>query len=100
MQSDLDWQVELAPDPGYEDLLNEVNFEENDGSLVIQIVPGQRLRIPDLGEHVSVYGTWVHNLNTGWNEIHPVWSIEYSETGIRVVALPPREPRFPPTSPS
>lgn len=99
-QSDLDWQVNLAPDPGYEDLMNEENVAQAGGSLVIQIMPGQRLRIPSVGEHVSVYGTWVRNLNTGWNEIHPVWSIEYSDTGIRVVALPPRQPQFTPASPS
>jgi hypothetical protein len=59
-------------------------------------MPGQKLPIPFVGEHVSVFGTWVYDTDHGWNEFHPAWAMEYIDTGKLVVALPPNPPRFDP----
>jgi hypothetical protein len=31
------------------------------------------LRAPSVGDHITLTGAWVLDLNHGWNELHPVW---------------------------
>jgi hypothetical protein len=34
-----------------------------------------QVSIPSVGQHVSVVGQYVTDLDHGWNEIHPVYSV-------------------------
>ena len=45
-------------------------------------------------------GTWVLDRTHGWNEIHPIWAIDYLDRERRVVALPPLFSRFDPNEPN
>jgi hypothetical protein len=94
--SDGDVTFNATPDPGYASLLNSGNAGEG---LHLEIVPrdqpgcttgqpvkgaagnlgvcsGANLVFPPLGAHVRVIGPWVLDIANGWNEIHPVWSVE------------------------
>ena len=92
-EEDGDYHVDVAPDSGYDRFLDADNYSEQHGSLVTEIMPGQRLRVPDVGEHVGVFGTWVYDAEHGWNEIHPIWAIRY-DGGTAVEALPPTTPLY------
>ena len=87
---DGDFHLEVAPASGFEDLLSDAN----EGVMVVEIVPGQHLRLPEVGERIGVFGTWVFDSHNEWNEIHPVWSIDYPERGIRADVLPPATPLY------
>jgi hypothetical protein len=72
-EEDGDYHVNVMPDqPG---LTNAENNEWEGGALVTEIMPGQRFRIPDVGDRVDVLGTWVLDTNHGWLEIHPIFCI-------------------------
>jgi hypothetical protein len=92
-EEDGDYHVDVAPDSGYDRFLDADNYSEQHGSLVTEIMPGQHLRVPDVGEHVAVFGTWVYDAEHGWNEIHPIWAIRY-DGGTAVEALPPTTPLY------
>jgi hypothetical protein len=100
--SDGDVTFNAKPDPGYESMLNSKNLSE--GGLHIEIVPrdqtgctpgqpvkgtvgnlgtcsGANVAFPPLGAHVRVIGTWVMDMWVGWNEIHPVASVEIIPAG-------------------
>jgi hypothetical protein len=95
--SDGDVTFNAKADAGYESMLNGKNLSE--GGLHIEIVPrdqagctpgqpvkgsagnlgtcsGANVAYPPLGAHVRVTGTWVMDTWVGWNEIHPVASVE------------------------
>ena len=91
-RSDGDLHVLLRPDPDYTHLLNVENV--NEGGMVVEIVPGQAIPPPTVGEHVRVFGTWVLDEHNGRNEIHPVWAIEDLTTGVGTQALPPDPPQY------
>ena len=91
-KDDGDMHLLLQPDPGYSDFLNVENV--NGGAMVVEIVPGQQLPVPGIGEHIEVYGTWVLDEHNGWNEIHPVWGIRYLDRGLAAAALPPASPQY------
>jgi hypothetical protein len=55
---------------------------------VTEILPGQSLPVPAVGEGVAVFGTWVNDKNHGWNEIHPIWAIRYLDRNQTVVSIP------------
>lgn len=93
-EDDGDYHVVVAPDPGYESFLNSVNRSEQHGGLVTEIMPGQRFPQPYVGEHISVFGTWVLDTMHGWREIHPIWAITDLSTGRRVFSLPVVPPRY------
>ena len=96
-QRDTDWELDVVPDDGYETYLNDKNVSDNGNALVVQIMPGQHYQIPGAGEHIEIFGSWMLNINTGFNEFHPVWSITYTTTGVRQDSIPPREPLFSPS---
>jgi hypothetical protein len=93
-EEDGDHHVNVRPAPGYRRFLTRGNYAAQDGALVTEIMPGQHLPLPEVGERVGVFGTWVYDRNHGWNQIHPIWAIVYVDRGIRRVSIPPREPVY------
>ncbi len=91
-RDDGDLHLLLSPDSGYAKYLNSGNQQA--GGMVIEIMPGQNLPAPAVGEHVDVFGTWVNDTNNGWNEIHPVWGIRYLDAGSSAYSLPPTTPEY------
>jgi hypothetical protein len=75
-QHDGDCHVNVMLDPPYRSLLNSVNQSAAGGNLITEVIPSHRLPIPKVGSRVSIFGTWVNDKATGWNELHPVWSIQ------------------------
>ena len=99
-EQDGDVHLLIRLDPEERNLVNAVNLRQVGGDLVAEIVPadrlgcivGQRLGrapggedegtcsgadlvLPAVGAHVEVVGPYVRDLNHGWLEVHPVWSL-------------------------
>jgi hypothetical protein len=93
-EDDGDHHVWFKPDPGFESLLNAENHFQARPAMLAEIVPDcpldtnpvsapaaarcptTKLRIPVIGNHVSMWGPWVLDIDHGWREIHPVDSIQ------------------------
>ncbi len=91
-EADGDIHIRLQVDQGFENLLNQANYDYQYDTLVLEIVCAypvtqqdaiaacsgytNSIAIPSVGEHISVQGQYVTDLNHGWNEIHPVFSIQ------------------------
>lgn len=86
---DGDQNICLVPDPGYGNLLNEVNERDYYGCLMVEVEPldwlSHKVAIPKKGDHVRVVGPWVRDegwfdngpfVSDRWHEIHPAASIE------------------------
>jgi hypothetical protein len=73
---DGDVHVDLRLDPNDRELLSDGN-EKVGGTLVVEIVPQDRSRVPvpDVGSHVTVVGPWVKDTTHDWMEIHPAWVV-------------------------
>jgi hypothetical protein len=73
---DGDVHIELRLDGGQERLLGSGN-ERVGGTLVVEIIPWDRGRVPvpAVGTRLQVVGPWVDDTAHGWNEIHPAWWI-------------------------
>jgi len=95
-EEDGDDHVDVAPAPGFGRFLDADNVLLQHGSLVTEIMPGQALPLPAVGERVAVFGTWVLDTDHGWNEIHPIWAIRFLDRGVLVRRLPPKTPRYEP----
>ena len=93
-RSDGDHHLDITPDPGFESMLNKGNNKDQNGAMVVELMPGQLFPVPQPGEHLAVFGTWVHDSHNDWNEIHPVWTVDYLGSGDVVTSLPPRIPEF------
>lgn len=80
-------------DPGFEDLLNPGNINNEGGNLVFEIVCefpvtqadakascasfASSVNIPPVGSHVRIVGAYVRDTNHAqWMEMHPVTSIK------------------------
>ena len=90
-EQDGDWHIRLKLDSGQDGLLNEKNINEQHGCLVIEIICAcevtqtdaegacegfvNGVRVPEVGEHISVTGSYVYDSQHGWREIHPVTKI-------------------------
>ena len=91
-EPDGDWHIFLKPDAGQETLLNSENKK---GYLIVEVIcsnaviqPGvvkvcllcsdckKKVFVPKKGTHVKVTGAFVIDSKHGWNEIHPVSTIE------------------------
>jgi len=88
---DGDEHMLLKLDPGQDDLLTKKNVKKKDGDLVIEAVcvnaPDRKkvgntcegytnaVHLPQVGDHVTVTGSYVIDSNNGWAEIHPITSI-------------------------
>jgi hypothetical protein len=76
---DGDYKFLLKLEDKYEFLINDKNEEKTDGLLVVEIVPKDRdistVYLPESGDKVHVWGTWVTDEPKGWHEIHPTWQV-------------------------
>jgi len=92
-EADGDTHGWLKLDPGFEDLLNAGNLNDEGGNLVFEVVckfpvtqndakPAcsgftDPMVIPPVGSHVQIVGSYVRDTNHAhWMEIHPVSSIK------------------------
>lgn len=90
-EPDGDLHIWIAPDPGFEVLLNQYNRFAGQPALVVEIspecpgepansaaaaaCPTSRLPAPVAGDHIRVTGPLLVDLNHDWQEIHPVNTI-------------------------
>lgn len=91
-EDDGDHHVIIRPAKGFGGMLNGDNHSEQHGGIVAEIMPGQMLLPPYVGERVTVVGTWAYDRDHGWNEIHPIWAMDYGQGLVR--SLPPIEPVY------
>jgi hypothetical protein len=98
-EDDGDYHVWFKVDPGYEFLLNAENHFQGRPAMLAEITPdcplninpadaataahcpATSLPVPVIGDHVSIDGPWVLDVDHGWNEIHPVDSIRIAGGG-------------------
>jgi CHRD domain len=87
LYADRDVAFDVAPDKGYESMLNEKNRRK--GGIHVEIIPidqrgctsgcsGANVNFPPVGAHVRVTGARVYDSWVGWNEIHPTWKLQIS----------------------
>ena len=95
-ESDGDHHVIIRPDHGFASMLDGGNYSQQHGGIVAEIMPGQTLLPPYVGEHVAVVGTWAYDTNHAWNEIHPIWAMDYGQGMVK--SLPPVTPVYEPGS--
>lgn len=102
-EADGDWHIGLRLDAGQESLLNAKNMSDEQGDLVVEIICAlpitqadavsacagytNTIPIPSVGVHISVTGPYVLDSDHGWNEIHPVWSLNATVQGV-ATAMP------------
>ena len=89
-ERDGDYHVLVQLDDEYRGFVNAANWEKASGYLVaepicqIKTEPvmkeckgfDKKIKIPSIGTHVEMTGTYVFDKNHGWMEIHPVTRIE------------------------
>jgi hypothetical protein len=91
-EKDGDDHIRLKLDPQFTNLTNYVNDSDQNGDLVIEPIClhtvtqedaidscqdfNYTVDVPPVGTHVQVTGSYVLDTTHGWNEIHPVTSIE------------------------
>lgn len=93
-EADGDYHIQMQIDPGQRGFINQRNIDAQKGCLVLEIICynkvtqadakdpckdcPENVQVPKVGDHVKVTGSFVKDLegNHGWNEIHPVSSIE------------------------
>jgi hypothetical protein len=77
-EPDGDLHIDVALDAAYSSLIDEVNRSERDGALVVEFMArdGGHLPTPAVGDHIRLTGAWVDDTDHGWNELHPVWSVQ------------------------
>jgi hypothetical protein len=76
-EEDGDLHIDVALDAAYRGLLDSQNEMEQHGDLVVEFMArdGGHLPEPNVGDRISLRGAWVDDLQHGWNELHPVWSV-------------------------
>jgi len=93
-EQDGDWHVLLELDPEFSSLLNQANFEKQNGYLVLEPMCSNPVSQRDtleegvcedftqntfsidfIGQRVTVTGAYVIDMEHKWTEIHPVTSI-------------------------
>ncbi len=91
-EADGDIHILFRLDPQFESLLNEKNVSRQHGDLVLEPICQGNVRQADAEEPCSRYngpyfepqigqrylasGTYVHDADHGWNELHPVTSMQ------------------------
>jgi hypothetical protein len=80
-QSDGDYQFDLFVQDPYKRLLNQGNYNQVNGMLVIEIIPRDQnnnpyVQVPKNGDKIEAYGPWVTDNPHGWNELHPAWKVK------------------------
>jgi hypothetical protein len=93
VEQDGDFHIRLRVDPQFASMIKSANVNGQFGDLVLEPIcenpvtqPDaiaacanfhQNINIPQVGTHVTVTGSYVHDLgHGGWAEIHPVTSIK------------------------
>jgi len=90
-ESDGDVHLYVIPGPGMMRYLDDRS--RGYGDLIVELLPGQTLPLPQPGERVEFFGTWNYDTDHDWNEIHPVWS-ERIGGGRLQAGAPPVPPRY------
>jgi len=79
-EDDGDYQFNLALEQPYIMLLNQENYKQVKGMLVVEIIPKDQsstlVPIPKNGDRIQAYGVWVTDNPHGWNELHPTWELK------------------------
>jgi hypothetical protein len=79
-QSDGDYKFNLFVQEPYKRLLNQGNYNQVNGMLVVEIIPKDQnskfVQIPKNGDKIEAYGPWVTDNPHGWNELHPAWKVQ------------------------
>jgi hypothetical protein len=89
-EPDGDYHLYVIPDRGMERFLDDRSREF--GDLVVELLPGQPLPLPQPGQRVEFFGTWAYDTEHDWNEIHPVWAERMA--GRLRMGAPPVPPRY------
>lgn len=78
-EPDGDFHINLTPDPGEEDVVNQRNLTVQKGALVIEVIPADQRETapPLLRDHISVTGAFVLDRDHGWLELHPAWRVAF-----------------------
>jgi hypothetical protein len=93
-RKDGDHHLGVTPAAGFDQYLDKGNEKDQGGAMVVELMPGQDFPVPQPGDQISVFGTWVHDTHNDWNEIHPVWTVQYNSRGGAITSLPPRTPEY------
>jgi hypothetical protein len=91
-EPDGDVHIRFRLDPQFESLLNEKNILGQQGDLVLEPICQGKVRQadaaetcsryngpyfePEVGQRYQVWGAYVHDADHGWNEVHPVSSMQ------------------------
>ena len=91
-ESDGDVHILFRLDQEFESLLNEKNILRQHGDLVLEPICQGEIRQadaaepcgryngpyfePEVGQRYQVWGAYVHDADHGWNELHPVSSMQ------------------------
>src|SRR6266446_3887298 len=95
-EADGDVHIRFRLDQQFASLLNEKNISRQQGDLVLEPICQGKVRQPDaaepcsqyngpyfepvVGQRYLVWGAYVHDADHGWNELHPVTSMQLIET--------------------
>jgi len=95
-EADGDIHIRFRLDQEFVSHLNENNISRQQGDLIVEPICQVKVRQPDAEEPCSLYngpyfepvvgqrylvsGTYVHDADHGWNELHPVTSMQPIET--------------------
>ncbi len=76
-EADRDWHLDVRLAPRYKGLLSSGNDRYQGGNVVVEIIPMDQphVRVPAVGQAITVWGAWVDDKDHGWNEIHPAWIV-------------------------
>ena len=91
-EADGDVHILFRLDQQFESLLNEKNISRQHGDLILELICQSKVRQtdaeepcsryngpyfePQIGQRYLVSGAYVHDLDHGWNELHPVTSMQ------------------------
>jgi len=91
-EADGDVHIRFRLDQEFEPLLDEKNISRQQGDLVLEPICQGKVRQadaaepcsryngpyfePEVGQRYLVWGTYVHDADHGWNELHPITSMQ------------------------
>lgn len=91
-EADGDYHIRFRVDQEFESLLNEKNISRQHGDLILEPICQGKVRQadaaepcsryggpyfePQIGQRYLVSGAYVHDADHGWNELHPVTSMQ------------------------
>jgi hypothetical protein len=91
-EADGDYHIRFRLDQEFVSLLDEKNISQQHGDLILELICQGKVRQedavdacsrydgpyfqPGVGQRYLVWGTYVHDADHGWNELHPVTSMQ------------------------